>query len=590
MAKKKTHEEFVRDLNKIHGEGVYIPLEKYKGANIKILVKHNCKECNYHEWEIIPSNILKGSGCPICGRKKVFKKITKTHEEFVKEIKDKYGDEYNILGKYINNYTKIKVRHNKCGYEWYPLPNNLLKDNICSKCSGIKKKTTKEFKREIYELYGNEYEVLGEYINAMTKILVKHKCGYKWNVIPSNLLRGQGCPKCAGNIKKTTEEFKKEIYDKYGNEYEILGEYKKAMTKIKVRHNCKKCHYHEWNIRPNDLLHGNGCPVCGGNRKVVLGINTIWDTDRWMVDLGVSEEDAKKYKSKSQKKIIVKCPDCGREKKIAIYDICTSKSIRCSCGNGKSYPEKFVMNILEQLDIEFETEYKPKWSNNKRYDFYIKNASCIIETHGEQHYNGSFEKIGGRILKEERANDKYKGEIALANEIKYYIELDCKESKLEYIKNSILNSELNDLFDLSKVNWTNCAEFANKNIVKEVCDYWNNKRDDETTTDISIFFNLNYHTIWSYLKRGRKLGWCNYDPKKERRKVAGKNGKMNGEMRSKKVEIFKAGSSLGIFNSVTELERKSEELFGIKLINSNISMVSTGKKRQYKGFTFKYVD
>ena len=36
-----------------------------------------------------------------------------------------------------------------------------------------------------------------EYINSKTKILHKHKiCGLEWRVMPSNILRGQGCPKC----------------------------------------------------------------------------------------------------------------------------------------------------------------------------------------------------------------------------------------------------------------------------------------------------------------------------------------------------------------------------------------------------------
>lgn len=59
---------------------------------------------------------------------------------------------------------------------------------------------------------------------------------------------------------------------------------------------------------------------------------------------------------------------------------------------------------------------------------------------------------------------------------------------------------------------------------------------------------------------------------------------------SKRVEIFKDGLSLGIFPCTMELERKSEELFGTRLLNSNISRVCTGKKPQYKNFTFKYVD
>ncbi|MDC4245504.1 hypothetical protein [Clostridium perfringens] len=59
---------------------------------------------------------------------------------------------------------------------------------------------------------------------------------------------------------------------------------------------------------------------------------------------------------------------------------------------------------------------------------------------------------------------------------------------------------------------------------------------------------------------------------------------------SKKIEAIKNGKSLGIFSSCNELSRQSEKLFGVKLVSSSISRVCTGKKPQYKGFTFKYVE
>lgn len=384
--------------------------------------------------------------------------------------------------------------------------------------------------------------------------------------------------------KKTHEEFVKELNKVYGDRVYIpLGEYKGANTKILVRHNCGN----EWNTIPSSLLKGHGCPVCSG-KVAKLGINTIWDTDRWMVDLGVSEEDAKKYSKGSNKKISVKCPDCGRSKKMMINNIYNYESICCSCSNGKSYPEKFIFNLLQQLKTDFKTEYSPCWIANKRYDFYIKDLDIIIETHGIQHYSNitSFKSYGGRNLKQEQANDKLKREIALKNGIKYYIGLDCRKSNMDYIKNSILNSELSKLFDLSIINWSKCAEFANKNIVKEVCNYWNNRKENETTVDVGIKFNLARNTIQTYLKKGTKLGWCKYNPKEEIKKASVKSGKASG----KRVEMFKNNKSLGTFLSCRELDRQSEKLFGIKLSFTGISSVCLGSRKSHKGFTFKYVE
>lgn len=90
--------------------------------------------------------------------------------------------------------------------------------------------------------------------------------------------------------------------------------------------------------------------------------------------------------------------------------------------------------------------------------------------------------------------------------------------------------------------------------------------------------------------------------KEQRRKISeankGKNNPMYGKHHneetkrklSKPVEIFKDGNSLGIFSSASELERKSEKLFGVKLLSSKISTVCTGKRKFHKGYTFKHVN
>ena len=86
-----------------------------------------------------------------------------------------------------------------------------------------------------------------------------------------------------------------------------------------------------------------------------------------------------------------------------------------------------------------------------------------------------------------------------------------------------------------------------------------------------------------YLKKGTQLGWCNYNAKEELKKWSDKNHK-------KKIEIFKDNISFGVFESIIDLERQSEELFGVKLFSTNIGRILLGKTKAttYKGFTFKY--
>lgn len=333
-------------------------------------------------------------------------------------------------------------------------------------------------------------------------------------------------------------------------------------------------------------LNDGGCSCCAG-RVAVLGINTIYDIEPWMMKLGVSEEDAKKYTKGSHEEVKVVCPDCKREKKAKIYNIFNKKTIFCSCSDGVSYPERFMGSVLRQLNLSFETQITNKnldWCDKYRYDFYIPSLNMIIEVHGLQHYEDA--KGFKRTLQEEQENDRLKKQLALNNGIDYYVVIDCRYSKLEWIKNSIFKSKLNQLFDLSKIDWEKTERFALPNLIKEVCNYWNNKEEWETVKTIAknnVWGIKGDRTIREYLKKGCELNWCYYNPSEEYLKGVKKPNRCG-----KKVEVFKDGESFGVFASASEVERQSEELFKIKLNQVGISK-SCRENKPYKGFKFKYI-
>lgn len=360
-------------------------------------------------------------------------------------------------------------------------------------------------------------------------------------------------------------------------------------TKSKwYQYKCNKCGYEGWIIE-SSLLNGSGCSrCCKYNSIPTLGFNTIWDVARWMYDLGISEEDAKKFTPRSRKYIYVKCPVCGRTKNkpIMICNIYANHSIGCDCSDTIPYPEKIMFAVLEQLKVNFVnqlTRKNYKWCENHRYDFYIHEARCIIETNGIQHYE---ENPRGRSLQEEQFNDEVKKDKAKENGVENYIVIDCRKSELDYIRNNILNSKLAELFDLSKINWNKVEEFALSNLVLKVCEI---KKDnpDMTTVEISKIVNLNYSTVRSYLKKGSNIwDWVNYNAKEETDKSLEK-GRIGSR---KQVEIFKNSTSLGVFESCSELARQSEDLFGVKLSSSHISRVIVGGRKTHKGFAFKYIE
>lgn len=121
----------------------------------------------------------------------------KTHNEFVNEVYDLVGYEYYVLGEYINTHVKIEMIHNICKHIWNVEPNAFLRGNRCPICFGTPRKTTEQFRYEIYNLVGDEYIVLGEYIRAFEKIKMKHiVCNHIWDVEAHSFLRGRRCPKC----------------------------------------------------------------------------------------------------------------------------------------------------------------------------------------------------------------------------------------------------------------------------------------------------------------------------------------------------------------------------------------------------------
>ena len=63
-----------------------------------------------------------------------------THEEFMEKfyVKNKNAENIEILGEYVNNKTKIKVRCKKDGYEWEATPKHLLNEVGCPKCNESK--------------------------------------------------------------------------------------------------------------------------------------------------------------------------------------------------------------------------------------------------------------------------------------------------------------------------------------------------------------------------------------------------------------------------------------------------------------------
>lgn len=259
---------------------------------------------------------------------------------------------------------------------------------------------------------------------------------------------------------------------------------------------------YEFERTHSEIKRGCGCPVCGKS-ITALGYNTIYDLRTDLIQYFVNPEDAKKYTEyANDAQILCKCPVCDKEQYMTIPTL-SRYGFSCKyCGDGISYPNKYIRSFLSQLKLDFIPEKTFNWSGRKLYDQYIPSYKMIIENHGMQHYFNNF----GR---DEKANDEIKKKLALDNGIEHYIEIDCRYSEADYIKESIMKSELPKIlnFKESDIDWSKCDLEGQNDIMQIVWDMWNSNKH---IYEIEEATGLWQSTINRYVRKGDILGKINY--------------------------------------------------------------------------------
>lgn len=346
------------------------------------------------------------------------------------------------------------------------------------------------------------------------------------------------CKTCSsirgGETQKESTPYERslEFFSINNNKEHLLLEYsdknKKMPSKVsKGTHdeyfwNCSKCDSeYKMGVYRRTGAMSQGCPYCHGMK--VNNTNSLWTTHPDVAKLLKHSNIGHEITIGVKEKQYFTCPNCKYDIARKTVNDVNRRGLSCPrCSDGISYPEKFMSETLSQLNVNFETQKIFEWSKdvkhddeklcgNKKYDFYIPDLNCIIETHGGQHYKKSFETCGGKNLKQEIENDRVKESLALNNNISNYIIIDCSYSDFSFIKNNIINSGLNKYFDLSRIDWNICHEQALSSMVKKVCDIWN--KGLKSTDKIGLTLHICKGTAIKYLKQGSVIGWCDYNPK-----------------------------------------------------------------------------
>jgi len=314
--------------------------------------------------------------------------------------------------------------------------------------------------------------------------------------------------------KKTQEEFEQELFEINPN-IQVLGQYVNYRTKIRCK--CKIDGY-EWNTTPSILLSRKGCPACSGH-TVVKGINDLWTVIPQIASLLSNPDNGYKYTKFSGYRADWKCPECGYIIKDKVISSITREGLSCpKCSDGISYPEKFMYNLLKQLNIDFEYQYSPNWIKPKRYDFYIPSKQIIIEMDGGLGHGHCNTKT--LTIEKSLEIDNIKDQLARQHKIES-IRINClyknTGDRFINIKQNIISGKLSELFDLSKIDWITIDKQSEKSVVYEICKY-KKEHSDKSTSYISKLYRLSQTTIINYLNIGNKYKWCDYNSIVERHK------------------------------------------------------------------------
>lgn len=142
------------------GHGDYTVEGKFKGMEQPIILCHKCgRTINRPARDFV----YDGARC-IC-------ESTRTFEEMQDKIQS-YGD-FELL-KYDPKTERAQIRHSSCGRNFEIGYAKFLKVPVCKVCQPAIR-NSEIFKREIKELVGDEYELVGEYSDKDTKVVLRHK-------------------------------------------------------------------------------------------------------------------------------------------------------------------------------------------------------------------------------------------------------------------------------------------------------------------------------------------------------------------------------------------------------------------------------
>ena len=318
------------------------------------------------------------------------------------------------------------------------------------------------------------------------------------------------------NKPYTTETFREKLKELGRDDIEVIGEYVNAHTKIKIKCTNPNCLY-EYETIPNSIISRKaGCPVCS-KRKIIEGKNDLLTMKPDLKNIIKPGQDIQNIGVGSRKKIQVICPECGNESDIYVYNL-SVRGYNCPiCGEHWSTPNRFLRSVLsfllkEKRIKDFKLEYEDNNIKKYRYDGFVltnNGKKLLIEMQGAQHNaKNKRKKIWVDTIKQVKKDEEKKKE-AIKNGYEL-LAIDCYESSFKYISDNFLR-ESSPYFYIKEEELEKCWAEIHSSLTKKICDRFNNC---QKIVDIAKELNISTDVVTRRLKIGEKLNWCKYSERK----------------------------------------------------------------------------
>ena len=271
MGKKLSHTDVTNIIKEIHGDKYDLSEFLYINRRTKFILK--CKQ--HGAWQTTLGQIVRGQGCPKCGKSEASNKRRLSFDDFLLQAKKVHGNNYNY---YKNSYSKISAKtkiHCPIHGDFEQMADaHIRQASGCPECGAVSQSEKRRMNKEDFILkskavHGDKYNYSKvAYKNSRENITIICPVHGEFYPAPGNFLLGSGCPKCSlieqhEKQKKSVEDFINDSIKVHGDKYDY-SEVKYNGGKVFVEIICKK--HGAFHQSPNNHQRGNGCPFCNSSK------------------------------------------------------------------------------------------------------------------------------------------------------------------------------------------------------------------------------------------------------------------------------------------------------------------------------------